>query len=421
MPIDSLVAIAVKTGLLLAVVAAACRVLEHRSAACRHLLWTVALLMSLVLPIAIAVLPSYLAVTLPWRGPGPELPSGFPSAGPISRMPLTCVITGIWLCGAMLLLVREACAAAGIRHRVRQASHSLSLGWMVSWSRVSRDHRIDRNLRILESSLVRSPCICGVLRPILLLPECGIDWSESRRQQALTHELAHLRRLDHLSSAMARLACVVHWYNPLVWQAARHMKLLQEQACDDAVLRSGGAPSEYAQFLLDLARHSLSDTGVPVTVIGMSRRSLLHERVIAILDSRRTRPDVKTLEGWMICLIMCGLALLLATSITVGAHEALQAPGVLEPPASPRCDTGGSRTPCGRGFARGGATPGDSRHTCRSRTAAGTGGGPDTATATVPRCDLPSGRPRTRGTGSARRHRRAVGSGTGHRHRRDRG
>jgi len=67
---ETLCAIAFKTGVLLAIVGLASRILASRSAACRHLLWSTALLLSLLLPPASLVLPSLLTVAVPSYVPG---------------------------------------------------------------------------------------------------------------------------------------------------------------------------------------------------------------------------------------------------------------------------------------------------------------------------------------------------------------
>ena len=314
-----LIAVALKTTLLFATAVLVCRLLASRSSACRHLLWTLTLALSLVMPFAAIMLPSWFAVAVPWLDAGLGTPSAAAAfAG--EAWPARSAITFVWACGVIVLLVRQVFAAAALRRLVRDAHPAPAARWMAAWIRIRRDHRVVREVRVLESQRVSSPCTWGVLRPTLLLPACGEDWPESRRRQALLHELAHLRRFDHVSGVVARLACALHWYNPLVWLAARQLKLLQEQACDDAVLRSGGAPSEYAQFLVDLAGQCNDDRELPNPAIGMARPSLLRERVVAILDPRRARPALQALEAWSIGLTMSGLALLLATT-TVAAHD----------------------------------------------------------------------------------------------------
>ena len=65
-----LIAVALKTTLLLATAVLVCRLLASRSSACRHLLWTLTLALSLVMPFAAIMLPSWFAVAVPWLDAG---------------------------------------------------------------------------------------------------------------------------------------------------------------------------------------------------------------------------------------------------------------------------------------------------------------------------------------------------------------
>ncbi|GAB5518252.1 MAG: hypothetical protein RhofKO_05030 [Rhodothermales bacterium] len=76
-----------------------------------------------------------------------------------------------------------------------------------------------------------------------MLPIEADTWSQERRRCVLLQELAHVKRYDCVSQSFAQMACAFNWYNPLVWLAARHMRIEREKACDDFVLRGGVAPS----------------------------------------------------------------------------------------------------------------------------------------------------------------------------------
>ena len=64
-------AIALKTSLLVVAVGLIASLMAKQSAAWRHLLWTSALALSLLMPIAVVYLPSYVQVSLPWQAAEP--------------------------------------------------------------------------------------------------------------------------------------------------------------------------------------------------------------------------------------------------------------------------------------------------------------------------------------------------------------
>jgi beta-lactamase regulating signal transducer with metallopeptidase domain len=132
----------------------------------------------------------------------------------------------------------------------------------------------------------------------------------------------------------------VHWYNPVIWFAAAQARKLQEQACDDAVLLAGGKPSEYAQFLLNVAEGSRGGSGVFDVAMGVMQRSHLHARVVAILDSSRPRLPVDGLALFAALVPLSCLMFLLATASAdskpaVGTSVAAQTLDPLPIPAIP--------------------------------------------------------------------------------------
>jgi hypothetical protein len=47
---------------------------------------------------------------------------------------------------------------------------------------------------------------------------------------------------------LAHLACALYWFNPLVWVAARRLRIERELACDDCALEVGMWASDYANY-----------------------------------------------------------------------------------------------------------------------------------------------------------------------------
>ena len=135
------------------------------------------------------------------------------------------------------------------------------------------------------------PMAWGVVRPVVLLPGGADAWPDDRREVVLLHELAHIRRRDCLTQALAQAVCALYWFNPLVWLAARRLRAERERACDDLVLQSGAEGPSYAAHLLELARTLRDVRGGALATVAMARRSQLEGRLLAILNpalNRRT-------------------------------------------------------------------------------------------------------------------------------------
>jgi beta-lactamase regulating signal transducer with metallopeptidase domain len=338
---------ALKTGLLIAAVGVVVLLTAKRSAAWRHFLWTSALALSLLMPIVVVSVPSSLQLTLPWPAPrssalsAPALltpgahragaepavvapRNSEPSSAELRTRTAWPTFMTVWLIGAWIVWLRNALAHVGLRRWARKARPGLSLAWAATLRRVGSDAGFGRHLRVLESDHATSPCTWGLVAPVVLLPAAGAHWPEPQRRFALLHELAHVRRLDYLTTQIASLACAVHWYNPLVWLAAAQARRLQEQACDDVVLNAGETPADYAQFLVGIAGARRRWLEIPAAV-GMVERSQLHGRVTAILDATRARGPL----GRAVLLI--ALAPLAGLVILLAAVSAVASPVTLEP------------------------------------------------------------------------------------------
>src|SRR5262249_36143015 len=142
---------------------------------------------------------------------------------------------------------------------------------------------------VLRGERAVMPMTWGWLRPVVLLPSDVDSWDDARRRAVLLHELAHIRRLDCPTQALARLARAVYWFHPLAWLAERRMRVERERPCDDVVLLAGARASDYATHLLETARGLRAPRAAALAVTAMARPSPLEGRLLAILDPARRR------------------------------------------------------------------------------------------------------------------------------------
>lgn len=147
------------------------------------------------------------------------------------------LVEAVWAIGALVMLLRWF---GGLFALALARRHSVVF-------------RTDEGVEVRSSS-VPVPFTCGVIRPLILLPESARGWEELRLRAVLLHELAHVRRRDCLAKHLAQWSRALLWWNPLAWMLASRMDQEQERACDEAMLSAGVAPEAYAKALLDTAR-----------------------------------------------------------------------------------------------------------------------------------------------------------------------
>ncbi|MES1258747.1 MAG: M56 family metallopeptidase [Acidobacteriota bacterium] len=242
--------------------------LRRSGAALRHLICAMALSGALVLPLTLAFAPHAIALHLPvvFSAAANSLSA---SAG-ARRLPWLQLL---WAAGAGALLLRLLLGHVRLTLVMRTAQ------------------RTAETAPVYLAAGVSVPLACGLFRPAILLPSAAEAWPLTQRSAALRHELAHIERKDLWTSLMARIACAVYWFHPLVWAVAVRMHQEQEIACDDAVLSAGFEPANYAEALLATARHLTS-----TSLIGchMLNRQTLKHRIARLLDRSLPRTTSTT-------------------------------------------------------------------------------------------------------------------------------
>jgi beta-lactamase regulating signal transducer with metallopeptidase domain len=303
---SAVIEIAVKGTLVLAIAAIAAGHMRRRaSAASRHLVWSLAVVVLLVLPIASMTLPAWnipigrqatsVAVTLPVDATGFSAEGRTTAAsGSGQRAPVSASIEWLALlplvygAGVLFLLGRLGLEYWQTRRIVARTTRVDDTGWTGLLDECAAHLGVRRAVRLVRSREEVMPMACGVRRPVIVLPSIADMWDDDRRRAVLLHELAHVARFDCLTQTLAEVMVAIYWPHPGVWWTSRQLRVERELACDDCVLSSGTEPRAYAGHLLEIA-HSLGRYRAPALAIGMARPRQLEGRMMAMLDPTRNR------------------------------------------------------------------------------------------------------------------------------------
>jgi beta-lactamase regulating signal transducer with metallopeptidase domain len=159
-----------------------------------------------------------------------------PAAAPLAKLnPMDILIflgALIWLTGMAVMLVYAAIAYLRLKRRISTAT-------LVSEN-------------IYESDLIRSPFVCGFVKPKIYLP---LSLTGEEREYILLHEKTHIQRLDYIVKLVAFLVLALHWFNPIMWLCFSLMTRDMEMSCDERVIQktSGLKVTSYSRSLLALA------------------------------------------------------------------------------------------------------------------------------------------------------------------------
>jgi HEAT repeat protein/beta-lactamase regulating signal transducer with metallopeptidase domain len=226
------------------------------------------------------------AVTAPSSASRAETTQPAPSLSstPVARPSIDLTLLGVflWAAGALSVLAFVIVGAVGTWW-IRRYSTPLQAAWVDEAHVLAEAFEVNGSIKFVESKAVTMPMVCGVWRPLIVMPHSATEWPDERRRVVVLHELAHVKRRDCLTQALAYLVCAVYWFNPIVWLAARRLRAERERACDDFVLSAGEKGSDYAAHLLDIAQ-TMRHRSPALVGLAMARPSQLEGRLLAILD-----------------------------------------------------------------------------------------------------------------------------------------
>src|SRR5262249_24096580 len=136
-----------------------------------------------------------------------------------------------------------------------------------------------RAVRVVRSADVATPCLAGLVRPVLLLPD-GDGRGPDDLRAILAHELAHARHHDLAWNLAAHLASVVLWVHPMAWRV-RSAHVSAWDAVSDAVAADYlGDVTSYGRTLARLAIGASSPA--PAHALAMARTSDVRRRLAAL-------------------------------------------------------------------------------------------------------------------------------------------
>ena len=192
------------------------------------------------------------------------------------------------------------------------------------WSNISLMNRLKRNRRhlgqrgnvaVYATGVLQTPCLYGVLRPVIYLPENLLDRAQEEIEQMVMHEYVHYLHRDYIWAMIRILLLCVYWFDPFVWIAVSCSKKDAELFCDETVIRILGEDKRlgYGALLIQIAgEHHWGD--FRYSMMPMSRKGReMKRRILAI-----SQP--KSYSRWIVVPVVAivGASVLLTCSTGIG-------------------------------------------------------------------------------------------------------
>jgi len=94
---------------------------------------------------------------------------------------------------------------------------------------------VNQNIELRLSNPLQSPAVCGLFKPVILIPTSLLEKLTSDKLRAvLIHELVHIKRGDLWINLAQTVLQIIYFYNPFVWLANFIVRRIREQAVDEA-------------------------------------------------------------------------------------------------------------------------------------------------------------------------------------------
>jgi bla regulator protein blaR1 len=265
-----------------AITTLAVRAVPPAAASKRHLIWWVALALTLLLPF-FDLFGSPVAGHLQ---PAPA--QAVETAGFTLPMPpawFIFVAIGVWAAIAVVHVCRLALGVRTLRRLVASSS-PLDAEHVARLTRWQAARRSGRSAELRASNDIAGACAVGFGRPtIVVSTQLAAAINDEALEAIVLHEYAHLQRYDEWARVIQCVVLAVARWHPAVLWISRQIDVEREIACDQRVVARACAPLAYARNLAEAAEFIASARGsAPLLALGSSTTTpMLRLRVERLL------------------------------------------------------------------------------------------------------------------------------------------
>jgi bla regulator protein blaR1 len=164
-------------------------------------------------------------------------------------------VVALWLSGVLLLSLRLALGWHYLYRLRRQADRLAARQLQPALKRLRQQFGIGRKVGLAISGRIASPVVVGWLKPLILFPPAMLaQLPMAQLEMVLAHELAHIRRHDHLVNLFQTVVETLLFYHPVVALVSRQVRIERENACDDLAVAATRDRLAYVEMLASLEK-----------------------------------------------------------------------------------------------------------------------------------------------------------------------
>jgi beta-lactamase regulating signal transducer with metallopeptidase domain len=181
-------------------------------------------------------------------------PASPPALDLLGRVTWRSWLALVWLVGVSWHLGRLLVQRGRLKRLLTRSAPATEPNLLGLVAQAAEQLGLRRPPAVLLADLEGSPFVCGLLRPVLVLPRGLLTALDADQwHQVLLHEMAHLKRRDLLWGWVPEIARLVYFFHPVAHWVCARIRLERELACDQlAMALSGRGAADYALVLVQV-------------------------------------------------------------------------------------------------------------------------------------------------------------------------
>lgn len=198
----------------------------------------------------------------------------------------------VWFCGMILAFCKTILEYVAFRYRMVRWQLPVDASVWQTFLCQKKVCHVKRRIDLVCSREVASPMLCGVIRPVIIVPV--EDYSERDYGYIFRHELWHYRHGDILFKGIFTACKCIYWFHPLVHRMVRHACENMELLCDEAVVR-GVDHEEKQAYSMMILRHTMQEKvcpQIPLTTSFYGGKEYMKTRLLNIMTGNKKRMGI---------------------------------------------------------------------------------------------------------------------------------
>jgi len=162
------------------------------------------------------------------------------------------------------------------------------------------------NIQIKKSNSVKTPCITGLITPVILIPKYMVNkLTNEEIKYIIIHELVHFKCKDTLINWIVTVLNLIHWFNPILYFLFKRLRQDSEISCDARALSyiEGKDHKNYGNTIINLVSLVSSFDVKPWEASMVSKFEI--KRRIVMISKFKKRTLIGTLVGVVAAGIVC--------------------------------------------------------------------------------------------------------------------